>query len=167
MDTTASPPSPSRARRRKPIWIGLGLTALVAVVVGLALFQPWKLFTNVEVNEATPFSGNTTVSSGTFTSLAHPTSGTAKIGTTADGTTVVFFENLNTDNGPDLKVYLSPAEPSTGSAAGGVNLGALKGNQGNQSYAVPAGTDLARYQSVVIWCERFAVAFGAAPLTDA
>jgi electron transfer DM13 len=47
---------------------------------------------------------------------------------------------------------------------GYVDLGALKGNRGDQNYRVPAGTDIARFHSVVIWCRRFTVGFGVAPL---
>lgn len=47
---------------------------------------------------------------------------------------------------------------------GYLRLGTLKGDKGSANYAVPAGTDLGQYKSVVIWCKRFSVAFGAAPL---
>ena len=46
-----------------------------------------------------------------------------------------------------------------------VDLGKLKGNIGSQNYEVPSGTDLAKYKTVVIWCRRFATAFGASDLT--
>jgi len=45
-----------------------------------------------------------------------------------------------------------------------VDLGALKGNQGDQNYEVPAGTDLGKFKTVSIFCERFNANFGAAPL---
>jgi hypothetical protein len=48
-----------------------------------------------------------------------------------------------------------------------VNLGRLKGNQGNQNYRIPADVDLSRYTSVSIWCDRFNVSFGAAELKPA
>jgi hypothetical protein len=48
-----------------------------------------------------------------------------------------------------------------------VELGRLKGNRGDQAYPLPAGVDPAAYRSVSIWCKRFAVSFGAAPLTPA
>jgi hypothetical protein len=48
-----------------------------------------------------------------------------------------------------------------------VELGKLKGNKGDQAYAIPAGTDLDRLGSVSIWCKRFSVSFGAATLTSA
>ncbi len=69
------------------------------------------------------------------------------------------FENFESDNGPDLKVYLR--------AAGGdfVSLGDLKGNVGDQNYEIPPEVDLAVFDTVEIWCERFGVGFGSAPLT--
>jgi Electron transfer DM13 len=45
-----------------------------------------------------------------------------------------------------------------------VELGNLKGNAGDQNYEIPAGTDLAKFQTVSIYCERFNANFGAAPL---
>ena len=104
---------------------------------------------------------------GDFTSRDHPTSGTATVYELADGARVLRFEDLVTDNGPDLKVYLStaaPDAPATEFDEDVVDLGVLAGNLGDQNYVVPDGVDLSRYRSVVIWCDRFDVAFGAAPL---
>ena len=46
-----------------------------------------------------------------------------------------------------------------------VELGKLKGNEGDQNYEIPADTDLAKYRAVTIWCRRFSVNFATAPLT--
>jgi hypothetical protein len=112
-------------------------------------------------------SGPVVVASGAFTSIEHTTTGTAFIATLPDGSSVLRFEELATDNGPDLKVYLSE-EPVGGDAAAyaerGIDLGGLKGNLGNQNYDIPAGTVLTRFRSAVIWCDRFSVGFGVAPL---
>jgi len=104
---------------------------------------------------------------GDFIDRSHPTSGIAEILT--DGTDQRFlrFEDFETDNGPDLNVYLSTATPD--GPAGDfdedfVDLGDLKGNIGPQNYEIPPDVDLDRYSTVVIWCVRFAVAFGAAEL---
>ena len=43
--------------------------------------------------------------------------------------------------------------------------GGLKGTDGNQNYAIPADADLTGLTSVVIWCDRFNVAFGTAAVT--
>ena len=79
----------------------------------------------------------------------------------------VRLENLDTSNGPDLFVYLS-ANPFDGEEGAFdddyVNLGRLQGNIGSQNYEIPANVDPFRYASVVIWCDRFNSAFGAAPL---
>ena len=75
-----------------------------------------------------------------------------------------------TSNGPDVRVYLVAASDVQGEAAakqaGFVDLGALKGNIGDQNYDVPADLDLNRYRAVSIWCRRFSVNFGAAPLAE-
>ncbi|MET9616000.1 DM13 domain-containing protein [Kitasatospora indigofera] len=106
---------------------------------------------------------------GSFQSGEHPTTGTARLVRLADGSTVLRLENLRTSDGPDVRVYLSaaPAARSKLDTLGDapVELGRLKGNLGNQNYAVPAGTDLTRLRSAVIWCARFSVGFGAADLT--
>lgn len=107
------------------------------------------------------------VAAGTFVDRSHPASGTAVV--LSDGAqTFVRFENFETDNGPDLFVYLSrgtTAEGPEGSFDDDfVNLGALKGNIGDQNYEIPPDVDIADYSTVVIWCRRFSVAFGAADL---
>jgi hypothetical protein len=154
-------------RRPRP-WI-IATSALTVLVVAAALFQPWKLFVDVEVRDADPIATRTLVE-GRFAGLAHPTGGVARLGSAADGSTRLFLDDLRTDNGPTLRVYLS-RQPADGDAArhgdDALDLGDLKGNIGDQAYAVPAGADLSAYRSAVIWCERFRVAFGAAPLNPA
>ena len=104
---------------------------------------------------------------GSFISRSHPSSGTAAVLTDGTQTFLRFDDDFATDNGPDLNVYLSTARPndSVGDLASDfIDLGDMKGNVGAQNYEVPAGTDLNRYRTVVIWCVRFSVAFGAAEL---
>lgn len=105
---------------------------------------------------------------GTFIDRSHPAVGTALVLSDGDGRRVLRFEDFETDNGPDLNVYLSTASPDA--PAGDfdedfVDLGDLKGNIGNQNYDIPEGVDLSVHSTVVIWCVRFSVAFGAAPLS--
>ena len=104
---------------------------------------------------------------GRFVSREHDTSGTATIYRLDDGGHIVRIEDLHTSNGPALFVYLS-ANTATGPESAFddayVDLGGLKGNIGDQNYEIPAGADVASYTSVVIWCDRFDAAFGAADL---
>lgn len=108
-----------------------------------------------------------TLSKGRFEDIEYQTTGSAAVIELPDGTTVLRFEDLDTQNGPDLKVYLSEApadaDPSTHDD-NFVDLGALKGNKGDQNYDVPANVNLSKIQSVVVWCKRFSVGFGVAPL---
>lgn len=100
---------------------------------------------------------------GTFRSGEHETTGTAELLRRPDRTAVVTLTALDTSPGPDLRVYLVPGSGDT--VRGALDLGALRGNRGTQQYDVPAGTNLARYGSVVIWCRAFSVAFGTATLS--
>ncbi len=68
------------------------------------------------------------------------------------------FEEFESSNGPDLKVYLRADDGSF------VSLGELKGNIGSQNYEIPADVDLSTFDTVQIWCERFGVEFGFADL---
>jgi hypothetical protein len=100
---------------------------------------------------------------GTFVGQSgHRVAGTAVVVERPEGLLLVLPE-LDAENGPDLQLYLSPE--SGGSIDGGVYLEPLKGNQGTQTYELPAGIDLAALSNVVIWCERFSVPFGTASLS--
>lgn len=98
----------------------------------------------------------------------HKGSGDAGLYRLADGNHVLRIENLNVTNGPDLHVFLvrHPGPESSSDVTDGnyIDLGPLKGNIGNQNYAIPPGTDLAGFGSVVVWCKAFGVLFSAAPL---
>lgn len=84
-----------------------------------------------------------------------------------------FSDDFNLSQGPDLFVILSGASEVTLdyiSFSKIVNnspilyLGELASTSGGQEYAVPAGTNLSQYKSVVVWCRQYSVAFAAAPL---
>jgi hypothetical protein len=105
---------------------------------------------------------------GKFSSAAHETAGTAAVYRLPDGQRVLRLTDFQTSNGPDVRVYLVAApevkDNDTVKKAGFIELGKLKGNQGDQNYPVPASVDLEKYRSVSIWCARFGVNFGAASL---
>jgi len=101
--------------------------------------------------------GNEGVGRGAFASAGHAT-----LLRLADGGTVLTLTELETDPGPDLRVYLVTGGPDE--LGDVVDLGALKGNKGDQQYDVPASVDTERHRTVVIWCRAFSVAFGSARL---
>jgi hypothetical protein len=117
-------------------------------------------------NEPRP--ANTLLSQGSFASLEHSTSGRAQAIETRGGKRVVTLTSFETDNGPDLRVYLSTADAGQSSPGDAFeDLGALKGNVGDQQYEIPRGVDLQRFSKVVIWCRAFSVGFGQASLRGA
>ncbi|MGW2701634.1 DM13 domain-containing protein [Streptomyces sp. NPDC001340] len=163
------------SRTKRPVlWITTA-AIVVMVAVGLYLFQPWRLFSTHRVDEAAPMLGGqqgatgTPLASGSFISHEHSTSGSVQIQPLAGGKANLRLTNLRTSDGPALHVRLSD-QPVKRDGGGNlddgkhVDLGSLKGNEGNQNYAIPVGTDLKKFSTVTIWCERFNVSFGAAEL---
>ena len=108
---------------------------------------------------------NVLLARGRFESVAHSARGVATTVRRAAGGDVLTLTSFEVDNGPDLRVYLvaGPARDE-GEVDDFKDLGALKGNKGNQQYDVPPGVDLERYTTVVIWCRAFSVNFARAPL---
>jgi len=156
------------------------VVAVALLMAGVVFFEPWTLLTNETVNEAAPSAaapdasspspaGPTELARGTFVSQEHETSGTATVIELTDGRRTLRLEGFKTSNGPDLYVWLSEKKAGGNwfKYGGGrkAQLGELKANRGSHNYAIPADVELDGLRSVVIWCKRFHVAFGSAPLT--
>jgi pentapeptide MXKDX repeat protein len=111
-----------------------------------------------------------TLVTGKFHGKVHKTEGRATIYQEADGKLVLRLTKFKTSNGPDVHVILVATTDAMDDAnflkdnTEKVELGKLKGNEGDQNYEIPAGTDLTKFQTVSIYCERFNANFGAAPL---
>jgi Electron transfer DM13 len=144
----------------------IGAYVLTAVVAGGYLARTTLIDDTVNERVATVTAGNVLVNRGSFESVAHAAEGTARTIRTAAGGTVLTLTNFDVDNGPDLRVYLVAGPARDESEVDDFkDLGALKGNRGNQQYELPRGLDLERYSTVVIWCRAFSVNFARAPLT--
>lgn len=184
--------APKRRLPSGPVVAGALIAATLAVSAGLYWFQPWKVWQDETVREelavpagppeTAPLSpgasrpaappGPKTLATGELISHEHRTTGTVKVLRLPDGSRTLRLEGLDTSNGPDLHVWITDAPVKEGREGWGVfddgaheSLGKLKGNRGDQNYALPAGLDLDRFTSVSIWCARFSVSFGAAELT--
>ena len=95
----------------------------------------------------------------------HHGAGTAQLQRLADGRLNLFLSNFSVTNGPDLVVVLSTdTEGSKSSVSSGLTLESLKANNGNQNYGIPAGTDLTRFKSVIVFCKSFPTVFAFATL---
>jgi len=111
-----------------------------------------------------------TLVTGKFHGKVHKTEGRATIYEEAGGKLVLRLTNFKTSNGPDVHVILVATKDAMDDAnflkdnTEKIELGKLKGNEGDQNYEIPAGTDLTKFSTVSIYCERFNANFGAAPL---
>jgi len=163
---------------RKATVLTLAAVLILGGAFGLCWFAPWKLFTNTTVRESVSVpvappsapvatsapTGPVLVAGGTFTSGEHETTGTARVVREPDGSRRLELVGLATSDGPDLRVWLTDGAARPGRH---VELGRLKGNRGDQVYAIPGGTDISGLRQVNIWCIRFSVSFGAADLRTA
>jgi len=152
--------------RRRWWWI---LAAAVIVGVPVAWYLGSPLVLNRVVDEAAVVGAGEL--RGTFGGADdfHQGSGTAVIVRTG-AQRILRFEEFRVTNGPDLYVYLAEhAQPRSRQdvAQGYLSLGKLKGNVGAQNYEIPPETDLAKYRSVVIYCQPFHVVFATAALEAA
>ena len=111
-----------------------------------------------------------TLVTGKFHGKVHKTEGRATIYQEADGKLVLRLTKFKTSNGPDVHVILVATTDAMDDAnflkdnTEKLELGKLKGNEGDQNYEIPEGTDLTKFRAVSIYCERFNANFGAAPL---
>lgn len=175
----------------------VALVFAVAGGLALYWFAPWNLFVDKRVDEALPGAsvqapadtgpavtapavdpaappaeqgsdGTVTLAQGGFTSLEHTTTGAALVVELEDGTRFLRLEDLETSNGPDLRVVLTDQPLSDDWQVWDdgelLDLGPLKGNIGSSNYEIPESVDLGDFQTAVIWCRRFSVGFAVAPL---
>jgi hypothetical protein len=115
-----------------------------------------------------------TVTTGAFHQVAHATKGTATIAEDSQGNRTLTLRGFKTSDGPQLRLYLYKAEDVKDNVTAKklvsgkqfVDLGALKSTSGTQTYSVPKGIDLWQYLAVGVWCDKFDVNFGTAPLSS-
>ena len=111
-----------------------------------------------------------TLETGTFHGKVHQTSGRATIYQEENGKLVLRLTNFKTSNGPDVHVILIAAKDADDDAnflksdTQRVELGKLKGNEGDQNYEIPAwhgsrqipnGLDLLRTIQRKFWRRTF------------
>ncbi len=112
-----------------------------------------------------------TVGSGTFQQInaIRWGQGTVNIYQDATGALMMRFEDLRMLNGPDLHVYLSPADAPQSFAdlsvqgVDPVDVGQLKSSDGNQNYTLP-DIDLTQFRSVVVYSTSLDLIYTYAPL---
>ncbi len=80
----------------------------------------------------------------------------------------LIINNLKTKSGPNLTLFLSPLSASqvkgSNATQGSLKLALLPSHRGSHKIALPRGTDLSRFQSVLIHCEKFSKLWSAGQL---
>ena len=105
--------------------------------------------------------GGTSLSrSGIFKGLnGYSVEGTATVERSADESKLVFGDDFRAQNGPGLFVYLSP---NANNVTGGVSLGNLQAQSGEQTYPIPDNVNPDDFDHVLVYCQPFRVPFGTA-----
>jgi hypothetical protein len=156
----------------RPKWI-LAAVGVPVLIAAWWAFRPEKLWINQKVSEPAPFASSADpqpLYTGRLEGKAHQTSGRATIYRTPDGKQYLRLTDFTTSNGPDVHVLLGRSDDANlqqeivKGQLDNVELGSLKGNQGDQNYDLPAAVDFQKYNAVVIYCERFHAVFGTAKL---
>lgn len=136
---------------------------LACVFVGCVKDEIIPVVNQAPPSTAVPNTNNTAggTSIGMFMNGVHTTSGTVKVLVDSTDKTKKYlsFENLMSDAGPDLYIYVA----ENTQAKNFVSVGKLT-QKGTFSVAVPSGTDLTQKPYVLIWCQQFSVLFGSAKL---
>jgi hypothetical protein len=127
---------------------------------GILLLSSCKKDTSpAALNDTLPAAG-ATIATGSFTSGVHASSGSVKITKDVANKIYLVFENFKTDNGPDLRIWLSP----NNSGSPYQEVGLLKAVSGNFYYPLDASHNYTVNNRVLIWCKQFSVLFGSAVL---
>jgi hypothetical protein len=100
---------------------------------------------------------------GTFSGAeGHKAKGSYEFATRTGKTELKLAKDFSVERGPDVYIVLSPSERVP--AEGALYLGKLTRFSGEQSFAVPDGTDLGGYSYLVLWCKKYSVPMGTAAL---
>jgi hypothetical protein len=163
------PQVPHKTPTRRTVSSALALIVLFGLWYA---FRPEKLFVNKRVAEPQPpaLGQLTPLYTGSFQSDARETRGRATVYQTPNHSRVLKLSNFVTSNGPVLEVILlngssvANGQDFTAGSDNNRDLGELRGDQGEQSYALSADVDLNRFNTVAIYSHSLHVVFGMAKL---
>lgn len=98
---------------------------------------------------------------GSFTGASnHITTGGVELVKADGGYEIHLKDNFEFDGAPDPRIGLG----KDGKFVDGTDFEPLKSNTGAQVYKVPASIDAAEFDTIVLWCRKFSVPLGFAPL---
>lgn len=153
----------------KKVWLGAGGgMLLIGAALALFVFEVQTAFYDARVDEKFELTPDMLLlASGEFHKVAHAGKGKASVYRSGDSLSLRLTD-FAVDNGPSLHLRVVDLADATDNeavkSAPYVDLGPMRGNVGNQTYALPKGFDPTARRAVVVWCDRFSVNFVTAPL---
>lgn len=132
---------------------------IISIIAFLSSCKEEDATPTTPINDNFDTTTSTVLKSGMMAGIGHTVSGTVTVYENGSTKTVV-LDPFSSQNGPDLKVYLSKDM----NASSYLSLGALKSTSGKQSYEIPGNPDITDYNYVLVWCEQFTVVFGRAEI---
>ena len=151
------------------IFIGV----ILVLVLGITFYLVYPAFNVIEKSDERPVANQENVniennsfeneesaesvniiSQGEFIASAHDVKGKALI-VEENGEKILRFEDFETINGPDLRIYLSNDLNIDNS----IDLGPIKATKGNVNYELDSEIDIKKYDKVLVWCRAFRVLF--------
>ena len=163
----------------KRIIITLFFSGISGIAIGVALgifIYPYWFLNDIANEQLQMPARQISLSNGVFIHAqpndpVHWGKGRVRLYRDNNGKTVVFLDkDFEVGPGPRFHVYLADNAAIRNNddfkTAKSLDLGRLRAFRGSQIYRVPAGTDVAAYQSVVIWCKEFGVLISPATLAN-
>ncbi len=145
----------------KNYWWMILLIIIGFIAIGYYLISP--LFIVIELNENLTKSVQgqeiNIIHESIFQEKAHEVKGKLKV-IQENNKTIIYFENFESINGPNLHVWLS--KDLEGKEY--VDLGSLKATKGNFKYEISREIKFREYKYILIWCVPFKVLFSFATL---
>ena len=164
------------AKRLQLIWRQLPArrSGMMVILLGGVLLaawtEPWKLLARTTFHEAAP-EGARTVAMGKFIGHVHHAAGTARLVVLPNNKHLLRVEGLRTVQGPRVHVWLiyrrinhATASHHAVKSVAHVDLGPMRANRGDANYLLPDDTRITGAKTAILWCARFRVVFGFAPL---
>ena len=147
---------------KKLLFLALSITLLASackketlLVNETPIVTPTTTTTTNGTTTTTTTPTETVLYSGKFVTAEHTTSGTAKIVEDAAKKRFLVLENLKSDSGPDLRIYVAEGKGISNAVEITTNI-----TIGNSKTEIPKTADLTKQKNILIWCKKFSVLFG-------
>lgn len=173
MSKTSHQPSPGQSMKARFITLAAVSILYPSAALGAALCAATMMsppaFANTQAAIVqTVDAPQTNIAPVSFQKKSFNLKGTVSVEQRDGKTFIVFSDDFRTKNGPDLKIFLSKQSVSNATGRNATDdailVSVLESNKGGQSYELPAGVNIADFNSILVHCEAFSKLWGGADL---